>query len=165
VHSHRSVSGATSLRLAALSTAFVVMTATLTATLLTTSALAETPKNGSLEVVVTGLESDKGQLMIAVLDSAEMYDGGKTTFVQEMVAIKGGGGAATFEGVPYGTYAVKIFHDENSNGKLDTNFVGYPKEGFGFSNDAMGKFGPPSFDDASFSIDSAERRIEIKVKN
>ena len=70
----------------------------------------------------------------------------------------------TFEGVPFGTYALKVFHDENDNGKLDTNFVGMPKEAFGFSNDAMGRFGPPDFDAASFELGQPELLLEIRAQ-
>ncbi|WP_346858029.1 DUF2141 domain-containing protein [uncultured Draconibacterium sp.] len=51
-----------------------------------------------------------------------------------------------------GKYAFKYFHDENNDKKLTTNFVGMPKEGFGFSNDAKGKFGPPPFDKMIFEL-------------
>ena len=44
------------------------------------------------------------------------------------------------------------FHDENSNEELDTNFIGIPKEGFGFSNDAFGKFGPKKFKEWLFEV-------------
>lgn len=51
-----------------------------------------------------------------------------------------------------GKYAFKYFHDENKNKKLDTNLIGMPKEGFGFSNNAKGKFGPPSFKQTIFIV-------------
>lgn len=51
-----------------------------------------------------------------------------------------------------GKYSFKYFHDENNNIKLDTNFIGIPKEGYGFSNDAKGKFGPPDFKDTVFEV-------------
>ena len=55
-----------------------------------------------------------------------------------------------FEGIPAGTYALVVLHDENMNGKVDTNWIGIPKEGYGFSNDAKASFSAPSFKDASF---------------
>lgn len=55
-----------------------------------------------------------------------------------------------FEDIPPGTYAMAVIHDENMNGKLDTNSVGIPTEGYGFSNDARGVVGGPSFSAASF---------------
>ena len=56
-----------------------------------------------------------------------------------------------FEDIPPGNYAMAVVHDENMNGKLDTNLLGIPTEGYGFSNDPKGFIGPPSFSAASFS--------------
>ena len=58
-----------------------------------------------------------------------------------------------FEDIPPGTYAMVVIHDENMNGKLDTNALGIPKEGYGFSNDAKKWLGTPSFSAASFPYD------------
>ena len=58
----------------------------------------------------------------------------------------------TFENIPSGIYAVSIFHDENDNGKMDTNFMGIPKEDYGCSNDASGFMGPPKWSDAKFEL-------------
>ncbi len=58
-----------------------------------------------------------------------------------------------FEDIPPGTYALAVIHDENMNGKLDTNWLGVPKEGYGFSNDVKAVRGAPSFSDASFPYD------------
>lgn len=66
----------------------------------------------------------------------------------------------TFADLPIGSYAIRIFHDQNSNGKLDKNLVGIPKERFGFSNNVMGKFGPPSFEEQLFQHES-EKVVEI----
>ena len=126
--------------------------------------LAEDAETGDLEVSVSGLKNDKGVLVVALLSSEAMYDSGAVVHRDESVPIRAGRARVTFEGLAYGDYAVKTFHDENANGKLDTNFVGFPKEGFGFSNNAMGRFGPPSFEQAKFSIGSAKLRIEIHSK-
>ena len=58
----------------------------------------------------------------------------------------------TLKGIPPGTYALQSFHDENDNGVLDRNFFGMPREGLGFSRDAVMHFGPPSFDAAAFLV-------------
>ncbi|MCX6182735.1 MAG: DUF2141 domain-containing protein, partial [Bacteroidetes bacterium] len=58
----------------------------------------------------------------------------------------------TFSNLPKGDYAFSWFHDENGNKELDKNFVGYPVESFGASNNAKGTFGPPSFADAKVSV-------------
>ena len=51
-----------------------------------------------------------------------------------------------------GKYAFKYFHDENNDEEINTNFMGIPKEGYGFSNNAKGAFGPPSFDKMLFEL-------------
>lgn len=119
----------------------------------------------TLEVAVSHLASDEGVLVVALLDSPAQYEAGDSSFRSERaVPIHGGKARVVLSRVPYGTYAVKVFHDENSNGALDTNLVGFPKEGFGFSNDAMGRFGPPRFDEAAFRVDAPRHRIEITIR-
>lgn len=66
--------------------------------------------------------------------------------------------------LPFGHYAVSILHDENNNGKLDTNWIGVPKEGVGASNNATRKFGPPRFDDARFVLNTPTKSMTINVR-
>jgi uncharacterized protein (DUF2141 family) len=68
-----------------------------------------------------------------------------------------------FEDIPPGTYAMAVIHDENMNGKLDTNRLGIPKEGYGFSNDAKGWLGPPSFSAASFRYDGRSLDLTMSL--
>lgn len=65
--------------------------------------------------------------------------------------------------VEKGRYAVKIYIDKNLNQRFDTNIIGLPKEQFGFSNDAMGVIGPPTYEKASFVV-SENKLIKIKMK-
>jgi uncharacterized protein (DUF2141 family) len=129
------------------------------------SAETEPTSQARLEIQIAGLESDEGVLVVVLLDSAAQYDSEDQFFrAQDDVVIENGAAIVTFDDLPYGRFAVKVFHDENSNGKLDTNLVGFPKESFGFSNDAMGRFGPPSFDQAAFDLEGEELRISISAK-
>jgi len=66
-----------------------------------------------------------------------------------------------FEDIPPGMYALAVFHDENMNGKLDTNWVGIPKEGYGFSKDVKALLGAPSFSAASFKYD--EKTLDLTI--
>jgi uncharacterized protein (DUF2141 family) len=68
-----------------------------------------------------------------------------------------------FEDIPPGTYALVVIHDENMNGKLDSNWLGVPTEGYGFSNDAKGFIGSPSFDAASFPYDGRTLDLTISL--
>jgi len=68
-----------------------------------------------------------------------------------------------YENIPAGEYAFVAFQDFDKNNKLKTNFIGYPKEPVGFSNDAKIVLGPPSFDDAKIKID-ADKIVRIRIK-
>ncbi len=127
-------------------------------------ALAADVETCELTIEILGLESDKGKLVVALLDTAEGFEADAKPMRDERVSIKSGRGDVTLKAVPYGHYAAKIFHDENANEELDTNFVGFPKESFGFSNDAMGKFGPPSFEQAKFAVSKPKLTIQINMK-
>lgn len=131
---------------------------------LTSPALADDTPLCELSITILDVESDEGSLMVAVADHAEAFEGDVEPTLNEKVAIDGGRGHVSLTALPCGKYAVKVFHDENSNEDLDTNFVGFPKESFGFSNDAMGKFGPPSFEQAMFEIRAPRHEIVIHMK-
>lgn len=63
--------------------------------------------------------------------------------------------------LPDGTYALSVFHDENGNGKLDTNYIGIPKEAFAFSMNPKVFFGPPSFKKARFKLSNS---LNLKIE-
>ncbi len=69
-----------------------------------------------------------------------------------------------FQDIPPGTYALAVIHDENGNGKLDTNWLGIPTEGYGFSNDARALLGAPSFSAASFPYDGRTLDLTIGLR-
>ncbi len=68
-----------------------------------------------------------------------------------------------FPALPHGTYAVAAYHDENGNGKLDTNWMGIPREGTAASNNAKGFMGPPKFRDARFDFKHTQHTISMKM--
>lgn len=68
-----------------------------------------------------------------------------------------------FRGLPSGSYALSVVHDENSNGKLDT-FVKIPREGFGFSGNPPIRFGPPTFREASFQLQPGRNQQVVRVR-
>jgi len=68
-----------------------------------------------------------------------------------------------FEDMPKGTYALAVVHDKNMNGKLDTNFMGIPTEGYGFSNNAKALLSAPSFSAASFPYDGEDLDLTISL--
>jgi uncharacterized protein (DUF2141 family) len=119
---------------------------------------------GRLVVVPMGLEKSEGSVMVQLAASASEFAGDEEAVRSARVAVADLQAVCVFDDVPYGDYAVRVFHDENSNEKLDTNFVGFPKEKFGFSNDATGRFGPPDFEQAVFRLETDEATIEIEMR-
>ncbi|MGF1533178.1 MAG: DUF2141 domain-containing protein, partial [Bernardetiaceae bacterium] len=70
----------------------------------------------------------------------------------------------TFRQVPAGVYAIAVIHDRNANGKLDTNFLGIPTEGYGASKNALPKMSQPSFADNAFEITDKPVRVHINMR-
>ena|SRR5688572_10403937 len=69
-----------------------------------------------------------------------------------------------FRNIAPGTYGLSAFHDENNNGKLDTNLIGIPTEDYCASNGARGTFGPPRFADAAFKYRGGELTLTARLK-
>lgn len=103
-----------------------------------------------------------GVLRVALCGSAVAY-GKEQGCISRTVDANGSVVEVRFEGVAPGKYAIKAYHDINANGRLDTNFMGIPKEPYGFGNDAMGTFGPPSYEQAAVKVDGKSRaRVKLK---
>jgi len=117
----------------------------------------------SLTVEVDGFASDEGKVMIALVDSKENYESDKP-FKGVFAPIKNKTARYVFENLEPGEYAVKLYHDKNDNDELDTNFAGIPKEAYGFSRNARGTFGPPTYEKAAFTLNSTTTTIRITVK-
>jgi uncharacterized protein (DUF2141 family) len=102
--------------------------------------------------------SDSGDVFCALWSEPQGYPVDRKKAVHEGMseAIDEGRTTIRLESIAPGPYALACFHDENANGRLDTNFVGIPSEGTGASNDARGFMGPPSYEDARFIISEDE---------
>lgn len=107
--------------------------------------------------------SEGGKLMVALCPSADAYASDKGCLAKELT-VKSERMRAVFLAVPPGQHAIKVFHDVNSNGKLDTNWMGIPKEPYGFGNDARGSFGPPSFAEAAVTMGQVPVVTSVKLK-
>src|SRR6202790_2032764 len=123
------------------------------------------PAENVIHVEINGLRSDKGQMLCALFSSAEAFPTKADKAVARLTAkIAERQAVCDFTGVAPGTYAVSVVHDENSNGKLDRNLIGIPREGVGASNDAKGHMGPPKFSAASFQFAGGRLDLKIHVK-
>ncbi len=104
-----------------------------------------------------------GALRMVLCPNAASFDSENDCTVKQAPAT-GAVVRVVFSNVPNSTCAIKVFHDVNDNGKLDTNWIGIPTEPYGFSNDAMGTFGPPSFQQASFPVKGVGDAVRIRMK-
>ena len=120
----------------------------------------------TLTVRITGARNTKGQIGVILFQDAQGFpDNTSKAIRQQSVDIDTNTMSAqvTFKGLPQGIFAVSVLHDENGNGKMDKNFMGMPKEGYGASNNPKKQRRAPSFDEAKFSLNAAQQTIDIKL--
>ncbi|MDH4021998.1 MAG: DUF2141 domain-containing protein [Gammaproteobacteria bacterium] len=135
------------------------------ALLLSTAAMAADGPN--LRVVATNIQSDEGKLHIRVYDKKDdwLSDRYRT---QKSVAVAGNrtGDRMTVELLlPAGEYALSVFQDVDDDGRLKSNFMGIPREPAGLSNNVRPRFGPPKYQDATFTVTAGavtEQKIALR---
>ena len=113
-----------------------------------------------LEITVEGVRNAKGTVRLVLHDKPEKFPRGKATAHLDLAARKGTV-RGVLSGLAAGTYGLSLLHDENDNGRMDSNFIGLPKEGYGFSNDARATLGPPSFAAAAFTVGPGRTAITV----
>lgn len=113
-----------------------------------------------LKVSVTNISSAQGTIMVGLYNTEDQFL--RKPFKSLSIKAKKGIVQVVFTDIPMGTYAISAYHDEDDNNKLNTNFIGIPKEPYGASNDAKNMFGPPRWKDAKFSITDSENTQVIK---
>jgi len=126
------------------------------------------------EILIINVESayNNGLALVGIYDKEENF--GKAKVNKKLNTEKILTGAATEISnnkaqikldVPFGSYVVSGFQDFDGNGVISGNFLGIPKEPFGFSNDAKGRFGPPKWQDAVFVFNKSNQKITLRLKN
>ncbi len=141
----------------------------LAAGLLASSVHAQTPTEtetssagDSLAFEIDNIRSREGKILIQVCDDPESFDGNGTAHASLILPAQSDRLSVRIEGYPPGEYAIRVMHDLDGDGELKTNMVGMPKEPWGMSNNAKGRFGPPKWNDAKFSVPS-ERKQTITL--
>lgn len=118
------------------------------------------PKH-KLEITIDGVEKVQGFMMIALYQPNQEFLGDDGFLFRKVKVTQPGTLTLELE-LPEGKYAVSIYHDLNEDGELNTNFLGIPKEPYGFSI-TRGSLGPPSFEEASFTVPE-RRQITIEIE-
>lgn len=119
--------------------------------------------SSALEVEVTLNKAAGGQVMLMLCSDSASYEAEEGCQLLKADAV-GPLVRLVFMGLKPGTYALRAVHDINANGDIDVNKLGIPTEPFAFSNDAMGRMGPPSFREASFNVRSGRNAVKVKMR-
>ena len=118
---------------------------------------------GDLRVQLSGIEKNEGVVRVALFANEHAFESSQPTS-QAKAPARVEDVWITFENVAPGQYGISAFQDVNNNEKLDTSFIGLPKEPYGFSQNARGKFGPPGFKEIAFEIGSEPETVEINLR-
>lgn len=121
-------------------------------------------ETGELKIKIQNIHPTEGKLYIAIYDNTDNFLNTDSAAYYKIASISAENELVIIPDMKIGTYAISIFHDLNGNGKLDANMIGIPKEPYGFSNNSMGRFGPPKFKNAAFEF-SGDMKIDIKLMN
>jgi uncharacterized protein (DUF2141 family) len=125
-------------------------TASIAALIATSLIAAPLAMASDLTVNVEGIAQSQGSIMLGLFDEAT-YDGDGAVNGANL-KVEGDSVTVTFEGLEPGEYAVRLYHDVNDDGEMNTNPFGMPTEPFAFSNDAKGRFGPAKWEAAKFTL-------------
>jgi uncharacterized protein (DUF2141 family) len=119
-----------------------------------------------IHVKILDIRNSTGTVACALFESP---DGFPSEYLRSatnvmVIKIRKSQARCDFEDIPPGTYAMAVVHDENMNGKLDTNWAGLPTEGYGFSNNAQGVLGAPPFAAASFKYGGQNVDLTMRLR-
>lgn len=120
-------------------------------------------EQAQLEITVTNINQPDGTMFITIFKNPDNWLGEEAFRDLRFPVTSQEDSTFVIEDIPPGTYAVSIFHDLNGNLDIDTNFIGIPKEPYGFSGE-VGKFGPPKFDKASVVLEAGTTQLSIELK-
>lgn len=124
---------------------------------------ADTPRS-ALTITAENVRNAKGVVGVLVFRSANGWPEGVESAVQrKAVPAHEGEVTISFDGLEPGTYAVVVLHDENENMRLDRNWLGKPREGWGMSNNPKPFLSAPSFESAKFSL-SGQTRLPVHLQ-
>jgi uncharacterized protein (DUF2141 family) len=119
----------------------------------------------TLVVHVQDVSPKGGMLRLGLYDEARYPDDDATPVATADVKAELGENTITLHNVPVGTYAIETFQDVNSNGKMDTSWIGIPQEPFGFSHDAKPVLSKPGFAKVKFDVAAGVNTQTLHLQN
>lgn len=128
--------------------------------------LLATPLNpfaADLSINIKGITSSQGNIVIGVLDGAQGFPSKRKPMTGQIVKAEFPELKVVFNDLKPGKYAIVAFHDVDTSGEINRNFIGFPTEAYGFSNDARGKLAPPKFEEAAIDLDQENLEISFTI--
>jgi uncharacterized protein (DUF2141 family) len=119
-------------------------------------------QTADLTLTVTGFETVSGTINIGLFNNADDFPKGDKEYKLVILDVSGDEMTYIFKDLPQGEYAIALYHDENKDDECNRNFLGIPKEGYGFSNNFKPTFSAPSFDDTKFQL-KEDKSIKIAL--
>lgn len=110
---------------------------------------------------IEGIKNDAGKIYLSLFKGKENFQNNKA-HAWQIIKAEAGTKTVAFNDLEAGDYAIRYFHDENDNRKLEKNLFGSPTEGFGFSSDAKPSYGPASYEDMKFTVRQGSETIKNK---
>jgi uncharacterized protein (DUF2141 family) len=107
----------------------------------------------------------EGIVRLGLYTEAAYPDNDSTPVASADVRATAGETVITLRNVPVGTYAIEVYQDLNSNGKMDSGFLGLPKEPYGFSRDSRPRLSKPDFDRVKFTVDAGQNSQSLHLQN
>jgi len=119
----------------------------------------------TIEIEVVGLNSTQGQLMISINRGPEGWP--EENFIEQRFIsdFTAPNFTIVFKNMPYGNYAVAVLHDKDKNGAMTSNFIGIPKEAFGFTRDYNVIFKVPKYNEANFEANTPIKKLKINLQH
>jgi uncharacterized protein (DUF2141 family) len=124
------------------------------------------PKNhgATITVRITGFRNERGIARVTLFrDSKGFPDNATLAFRTHSAVVTNGQAVVDFENIPFDDYAIGVLHDENENGRMDTNWLGRPIEGYGASNNPHNRISAPSFKSALFRFTPPSLTLSITL--
>ncbi|RQO66398.1 hypothetical protein DBR43_29720 [Pedobacter sp. KBW06] len=118
-------------------------------------------QQGQLKITVPNVNKIEGKIQVSLYNTKDRFIRKGQEYKSQTRKVNSNSETFIFKDLPVGTYAVALYHDENSDGKCNTNLIGIPKEGYGFSQNFKPSLSAPKFDDAKFKL---EKETEIIIK-
>jgi len=125
----------------------------------------ESQTGGEIELLIKGAKSNDGVIRVLIFDKEDGFPEEPKKAIKALsLPISNLSAKVTIENLPSGSYAISVFHDEDSDGKMKKNNFGIPIDRYGFSNNPTLYFGPPSFSKCAVQVKKSTVKVEIKLR-